>query len=81
MDVEYVALLAVQRELYALPRGTERFSSYLRVMLNERGDDARYPPLVLINPMAKDQAAALLDEYLALDADGLAARAAAEAAA
>lgn len=81
MELEYVPLLAMERELYALPRGMERFRAYLRTMLTADGDDTRYPPLVMVNPMAKEHVAALLDQLLALDADGLAARAAAEASA
>ncbi len=34
MDLTYVPLLHVQRDLYRLPRGMERFRQYLRTMLN-----------------------------------------------
>jgi hypothetical protein len=80
MNLDYVPLLAVQRELYAVPRGMERFRKYLGTMSNKDGTGLDLPPLVLMNPMAKDHVTALLDELLALDADGVAAAAAAEAA-
>jgi len=50
-------------------------------MVNAEGDDVDFPPLLLMNPMAGNHVTALLDELLALDADGLAARAAGETAA
>jgi hypothetical protein len=81
MDLEFVPLLQLQRDLYRLPRGMERFRHYLRVMVNDTGDDLRLPPLVIMNPMGKDHVPALLDALLALDAEGVAARAVTEAAA
>ena len=79
MNLEFVPLLRLQREIYEIPRGRERFLEYLRVMRNDRRDDIRLPPLVAMNPMAKDHAKTLLDTFLALDADGIAARAVEEA--
>ena len=79
MNLEFVPLLRLQREIYEIPRGRERFLEYLRVMQNDRRDDIRLPPLVAMNPMAKDHAKTLLDTFLALDADGIAARAVEEA--
>jgi hypothetical protein len=81
MDLEFVPLLQLQRDLYRMPRGMDRFRHYLRVMVNDAGDDLRLPPLVIMNPMGKDHVPALLDALLALDAEGVAARAVAEAAA
>jgi hypothetical protein len=80
MKLTYVPLLPRMRELYAMPRGMERFRAYLATMLAADGQDIDLPPLVLMNPMAKEHVGALLDTLLALDADGLAARALAEAA-
>jgi hypothetical protein len=74
MIVDYVPLLQRQRDLYRLPRTMERFQEYLRVMLNAAGDDVALPPLVIMNPMAREHVADLLDSLLALDADGEAAR-------
>jgi hypothetical protein len=80
MKLDYVPLLRVQRELHGLPRGMARFRQYLRT-ISPDGANLEVPPLVAMNPMGKDHVTALLDELLALDADGVAARAVAEAAA
>lgn len=80
MNIEFVPLLQVQRDLYSLPRGPERFSAYLKTMVNSDGTDVRLPPLVAMNPMAKEHIPALLDALLALDAEGTAGRTCAEAA-
>lgn len=81
MQVAYTPLLAKQRELQGMPRGMERFREYLRVMTYRDGHDVEFPPLALVNPMAKDHVTALLDQLLALDADAVAAAAMAAAAA
>ena len=70
MTLTFVPLLRVQRELYAMPRGMERFREYLRTMVNaETGDLAL--PLVAMNPMGKDHVPALIDDYLAMDAEAI----------
>lgn len=79
MDIELVPLLAQQRDLYQIARGPARFSAYLRLMLNENHDDVRFPPLVALNPMAKDHVATRIDELLGLDAEEVAIRAADQA--
>lgn len=81
MNLEYVPLLRVQRDLHAIPRGYERFVQYLRTLLTEDGTDIELPPLAIMNPMGKDHVTALLDALLAFDADAVGARAAAEASA
>lgn len=78
MKLEYVPLLQVQRDLYSLPRGMERFQAYLATMVDPETRDLKLP-LVAMNPMGKEHVPALLDEYLAFDADGVAAHAVAEA--
>lgn len=78
MKLEFVPLLQLQRDLYRLPRGPERFRAYLQTMIDPETEDPRLP-LSAMNPMGKDHAPTLLDRYLAFDADGLAARAVAEA--
>ena len=71
MQITYLPLLRIQRDLYAMPRGTERFRAYIATMTDaETGDLAL--PLVAMNPMGKDHVPALLDQYLEQDADGLA---------
>jgi hypothetical protein len=79
MNLEWIRLLEIQRDLYRIPRGMVRFREYLRVMVDETGDELRLPPLVAMNPMGKDHIPALLDALLALDAESVAARALAEA--
>jgi hypothetical protein len=71
MTLTFVPLLRVQRELYAMPRGMERFREYIRTMTDaETGDLAL--PLVAMNPMGKDHVPALIDDYLALGAEEIA---------
>jgi hypothetical protein len=71
MTLTFVPLLRVQRELYAMPRGMERFREYIKTMVDaETGDLAL--PLVAMNPMGKDHVPALIDEYLALGAEEIA---------
>ncbi|HEU0173142.1 MAG TPA: hypothetical protein VFV58_02675 [Blastocatellia bacterium] len=78
MKLEFVPLLEVQRDLYRLPRGWERFRVYLQTMVDPETNDVKLP-LSAVNPMGKDHVPALLDQYLAFGADGVAARAVAEA--
>jgi hypothetical protein len=79
MKLEYVPLLRVQRDLQGLPRNYDRFRKYLRTIANQDGTGLELPSLVWMNPMGKDHVTALLDALLELDADGIAARAVAEA--
>src|SRR5262249_57906821 len=81
MNLEYVPLLQLQRDLHALPRNRDRFRQYLRTIFSEDGTVAELPSLIAMNPMGKEHVAERLHDYLALDADGIAARATAEAAA
>ena len=77
MTLTFLPLLHVQRELYALPRGMERFREYIRTMTDaDTGDLAL--PLVAMNPMGKDHVPALIDAYLALEAERVAAEATAK---
>jgi len=78
VTLEFVPLLKVQRDLYDLPRGMERFREYIQTMTG--GSDELKLPLVAMNPMGKDHLPPFLDHLLAIDADGVGARALAEAA-
>jgi hypothetical protein len=78
VTLEYVPLLKVQRDLYDLPRGFERFREYIRTMTG--GSDELKLPLVAMNPMGKDHLPPFLDHLLAIDADGVGARALGDAA-
>ena len=80
MNIEFVPLLQIQRDLYSIPRGPERFSAYLKTMVSPDGTDVRLPPLVTMNPMGKDHLPALLDSLLAIGAEATAADASTEAA-
>ena len=65
MKLSFLPLLQIQRDLYAMPRGIERFREYIKTMTDpETGDLAL--PLVAMNPMGKDHVSALIDEYIAL---------------
>jgi len=70
MGLEFVRLLHVQRDIYRLPRGMERFREYLRTMVDEGTGDLDLP-LVAMNPMAKDHVPAMLDRLLDVRADDL----------
>jgi hypothetical protein len=71
MTLSFLPLLNVQRQLYAMPRGMERFREYIKTMTDpETGDLAL--PLVAMNPMGKDHIPALIDEYIALGAEKVA---------
>ena len=77
MKLSFLPLLQIQRDLYAMPRGMERFREYIKTMTDpETGDLAL--PLVAMNPMGKDHIPALIDEYLALGAESIAAEAIAD---
>ncbi len=78
MELEFVPLLGIQRELYRLPRGRERFEAYLRTMVDPRTGDLELP-LVDMNPMGKEHLPLLVDRLLELDAEAVGAAAMAAA--
>src|SRR5260370_7268842 len=75
MNVDYVPVLRIQRELQGLPRNYARFRQYLRTIISEGGTALELPPLGIMNPMGKDHVTVLLDQLLALHAADTAARA------
>jgi hypothetical protein len=79
VKLDYVPLLQLQRDLYAIPRGAKRFRAYLRETIDWDAQDVRLP-LLAMNPMGKDHVPAFLDRLLAEDADRYASEAAGEAA-
>lgn len=81
MKLDYIPLLNLQRDLYRIPRGRDRFRSYARMMEEDALGESRLAPLVALNPMARDHVPALLDALIALDAETVASEAAAEASA
>jgi hypothetical protein len=93
MNLDYVPLVPVMRKLHSIPRGQppdfngmKRFRQYVRTIFprkknGEIDENAVYLlPLLAMNPMGKDHVTALLDAYLAMDADGIGAQVAAEVA-
>jgi len=79
VNLEYVPLLGVQRKIYGVPPGPERFRAYLREMLDAELELKL--PLVAMNPMAGEHAIQRLDALLEIDADRAGAAAAEQAAA
>jgi hypothetical protein len=75
MPLEYIPLLTIQREIYNVPLGLERFKAYINTILNSSEDELELAPLSAMNPMAKDHAKVRLDELLELNADAIAAHA------
>jgi hypothetical protein len=71
MTLSYLPLLQVQLDLYALPRGMERFRAYIKTMRNDETGDLALP-LVAMNPMGKDHVPELIRNYLARDAESVA---------
>jgi hypothetical protein len=49
LRLEFVPLLQVQRDLYSLPRGWERFRAYLKTMVDPETKDLKLP-LAAMNP-------------------------------
>jgi hypothetical protein len=81
VKLEYMPLFQVQRKLQGLPRDPERFRQYLRAIRAPEGNTLELPSLIAMNPMGKEHVTNLLDALVALDADGIAASATAEASA
>jgi hypothetical protein len=81
VKLEYLPLFQVQRELQGMPRDYQRFRQYLRTITTLDGSSLERPSLIAMNPMGKEHVTDLLDALLALDADGIAGRAAADASA
>ena len=53
MKLSFLPLLHVQRDLYTMPRGMDRFREYIKTMTDpETGDLAL--PLVAMNPMGQE---------------------------
>jgi hypothetical protein len=79
MEVSVLHLLAIQRDLYAMPRGMDRFRAYIATMTG--GTDDLVLPLASMNPMGREHVAAMIDELLRMDAEAVAEAAATEASA
>ena len=68
MSLEFVPLLQLQRDLYDMPRGYERFKAYIKELVDPESGDMRLP-LPAMNPMGKAHLPALLDSYIAQESD------------
>jgi hypothetical protein len=78
MNVSYLPVLQVLRDLYAQPRDMRRFREYI-AQLTGGGEDVVLP-IGVANPMAREQALARVEELLAMGAEEIGAAAADEAA-
>ena len=72
MNLDYVPLLRVMRDLHSIPRGQppdfngkKRFKQYLRTIFDYDKKVVKLPLLLAMNPMGKDHVTALLDAYQA----------------
>ena len=74
MKLEYVPMLAIQRDLYRIERGSGRFRQYLQTMLDPDTGELRLP-LTMMNPMAKDHVPKYIDLLQAMRAEEVGARA------
>ena len=74
MQLEYVPLLRVQRDLCSLPRDRTRFEQYLRTIFQD-DDLGMRAPLLAMNPMSKEHVGDLLDQLIELDCDEIGAQA------
>jgi len=80
MNLEYVPLLQIQRDIQALPRDYERFRKYLRIVGATDSPTIERPTLLMMNPMGKEHVTRLLDTLLAMNAETIAAAAVREGA-
>jgi hypothetical protein len=77
MTIEFLPLLQIMREVYALPRGMERFQQYLQTATG--GTDDLALPILSFNPMAKARVVEQVEALLAMGAEDAAVGAAREA--
>ena len=70
MSFEVLPLLDIQRQLLEQPRDLARFQAYLKTLLNDQGDGIAVP-INAFNPMAKEPIKVILDDLVALDAEGI----------
>src|SRR5258708_6620709 len=73
MQLEYVPLLQIQRELQGLPGNIRRFRQYLRTMIDYDGPILELPPLGIMIPVGGGRVTAVVGALLGLDAEGMAA--------
>jgi len=79
LQVEHVPTLRDQQRIYAIPRGPGRFADYIATITGGVPDACVMPPLISMNPMAREHVAEAVDRLIALDAEAVARDATAEA--
>ena len=68
-ELKAVELLKIQRELLEIPRGTERFESYLKILTGGKND--LNLPIASFNPMSKEHVGVVLDQLVVYKAESL----------
>jgi hypothetical protein len=73
MKFELVPILEKLRDLYLIPRGPDRFQAYIDLATD--GATATkyipYPPLITVNPMAKEHALECVESWISLGAENI----------
>jgi hypothetical protein len=74
MKFELVPILEKLRDLYLIPRGPDRFGAYIDLATGgvAASKDIPYPPLVTVNPMAKEHALEFVESWISLGAEEVA---------
>jgi hypothetical protein len=74
MKFELVPILEKLRDLYVIPRGPDRFQAYIDLATGgaTATKDIPYPPLIAVNPMAKEHALEFVEALLALKVEKVA---------
>jgi hypothetical protein len=74
MKFELVPILEKLRDLYLIPRGPTRFQAYINLATGGATStkDIPYPPLISVNPMAKEHALEFVESWISLDAEEVA---------
>jgi hypothetical protein len=74
MKFELVPILEKLRDLYLIPRGPDRFQAYIDLATGGASatKDIPYPPLITVNPMAKEHALEFVESWIFLGAEDVA---------
>jgi hypothetical protein len=74
MKFELVPILEKLRDLYLIPRGPDRFQAYIDLATGgaTASKDIAYPPLITVNPMAKEHALEFVESWISLGAEDVA---------
>jgi hypothetical protein len=74
MKFELVPILEKLRDLYLIPRGPDRFGAYIDLATGgaTASKDIPYPPLITVNPMAKEHALEFVESWISLGAEDVA---------